>query len=91
MLQHAQRLRGWVDNEALSVVGHDTVTPCGLEIGGSMHAGARTQHLDSRRRHYMRRRYVCLEPNLVWLVRATTQRSDLAKKRKVKGTEVVSR
>jgi hypothetical protein len=91
MLQHAQRPRGWVDNEALSVVGHDTVTPCGLEIGGSMHVGARTQHLDNRHRHYMRQRYVCFEPNLVWLVQVTTQRSGLAKKWKVKGTEVVSR
>jgi len=90
MLQHAQRLRGWVDNEDLSVVGHDTRTLCDLEIAGNMHVSAQAQDLDSRHRHYMRR-YVYFEPNLVWLVPAKTQRSGLAMKRKVKVTEVVSR
>jgi hypothetical protein len=90
MLQHAQRLRGWVDNEVLSVVGHDTGTPCGLEIADNMHVSAQTRHLDNKHRHYMRR-YVYFEPNLVWLAQAKKQRSGLAKKRKVKGTAVVSR
>jgi hypothetical protein len=55
-----------------------------------MHVSAQTQHLDSRHRHYMRP-YVYFEPNLVWLAQAKKQRSDLAKKMKVKGTAVVSR
>jgi hypothetical protein len=89
MLQHASGLHGWVDSEFLSVVGHDTGTPCVLKIAGNMHVSAQTQHLDSRHRHYKGRVY--FEPNLVWLVQAKTQRNDLEKKRKVKVTEVVSR
>jgi hypothetical protein len=90
MLQHAWGLHGLVDSAFLSVVGHDTVTPCVLKIAGNMHVSAQTQHLDSRHRHYKGRRHVYFEPNLVWLVQAKTQRNDLEKKRKVKVTEVVS-
>jgi hypothetical protein len=79
-----------VDSEFLSVVGHDTGTPCVLKIAGNMHVSAQTQHLDSRHCHYKGRRHVYFEPNLVWLVQAKTQRNDLEKKRKVKVTEVVS-
>ena len=91
MLQHAEGLHGCVDSEFLSVVGHDTGTPRVLKIAGNMHVSAQDQHLNSRHRHYKRRRHVHFEPNLVWLVQAKTQRNDLEKKRKVKVTEVVSR
>ncbi len=80
-----------MDSEVLSVVGHDTGTPCGLKIAGNMHVSAQTQYLDSRHRHYKGRRYVHFEPNLVWLVQVKIQRNDPVKKRKVKVTEVVSR
>lgn len=79
-----------MDSEFLSVVGHDTVTPCVLRIAGNMHVSAQAQHLDNRHCHYKGRRHVYFEPNLVWLVQAKTQRNDLEKKRKVKVTEVVS-
>jgi hypothetical protein len=78
-----------VDSEFLFVFGHDKVTPRVLKIAGNMHVSDQTQRLDSRHRHYKGRRHGYFEPNLVWLVRAKTQRNGLEKKRKVKVIEVV--